>query len=124
MKNSILYQRLEGASIFLAASTVYFVQDFSVIGYLVLLFIFDIFMGGYLVGNRFGAHLYNIGHSYILPSLVITLYVFTDSKWLLVGALLWFAHIGLDRALGYGLKSNRGFKHTHLGDIRSKNRPT
>ena len=29
------------------------------------------------------------------------------------------AHIGIDRALGYGLKLPSGFKHTHLGVIGS-----
>ena len=32
-------------------------------------------------------------------------------------ALVWFAHIGLDRALGYGLKYDAGFRFTHLGRI-------
>jgi hypothetical protein len=32
-------------------------------------------------------------------------------------ALTWLAHIGFDRALGFGLKSPRGFAHTHLGLI-------
>jgi hypothetical protein len=32
-------------------------------------------------------------------------------------AIVWFAHIGLDRALGYGLKYADGFQHTHLGTI-------
>jgi len=30
-------------------------------------------------------------------------------------ALVWAAHIGLDRALGYGLKLPTGFHDTHLG---------
>jgi hypothetical protein len=32
-------------------------------------------------------------------------------------ALVWFAHIGLDRALGYGLEYDTGFHDTHLGRI-------
>ena len=32
-------------------------------------------------------------------------------------ALVWFAHIGMDRALGYGLKYDTDFKDTHLGRI-------
>ena len=32
-------------------------------------------------------------------------------------ALIWIAHIGLDRALGYGLKYATGFGDTHLGRI-------
>ncbi len=31
--------------------------------------------------------------------------------------LIWIAHIGLDRALGYGLKYSTGFGDTHLGRI-------
>ena len=29
-------------------------------------------------------------------------------------ALVWLAHIGLDRFFGYGLKYPTGFKDTHL----------
>ena len=32
-------------------------------------------------------------------------------------ALIWAAHIGIDRALGYGLKHRTGFSDTHLGRI-------
>ncbi|MDD9911252.1 MAG: DUF4260 family protein, partial [Ahrensia sp.] len=32
-------------------------------------------------------------------------------------ALIWAAHISGDRALGYGLKYESNFKHTHLGKI-------
>ncbi|NLE50171.1 MAG: DUF4260 domain-containing protein, partial [Chloroflexi bacterium] len=29
-------------------------------------------------------------------------------------ATVWIAHIGMDRALGYGLKYATGFKDTHI----------
>jgi hypothetical protein len=32
-------------------------------------------------------------------------------------ALIWLAHIGMDRMLGYGLKYSGGFKDTHLGRL-------
>jgi hypothetical protein len=32
-------------------------------------------------------------------------------------ALIWAAHIGMDRALGYGLKETSGFTRTHLGRV-------
>ena len=35
----------------------------------------------------------------------------------MAGALIWIAHIGFDRALGYGLKYATGFRDTHLGRI-------
>ena len=36
--------------------------------------------------------------------------------------MIWLAHIGIDRALGYGLKYSTGFGFTHLGRI-GKERP-
>jgi hypothetical protein len=35
-------------------------------------------------------------------------------------AMIWLAHIGFDRALGYGLKYAAGFTFTHLGRIGRK----
>ncbi len=32
-------------------------------------------------------------------------------------AMIWLAHIGFDRALGYGLKYENGFGVTHMGRI-------
>jgi hypothetical protein len=32
-------------------------------------------------------------------------------------ALIWSAHIGIDRLLGYGLKYPTAFKETHLGRV-------
>jgi hypothetical protein len=32
--------------------------------------------------------------------------------------LIWTAHIGMDRALGYGLKYQNGFEFTHLGRLK------
>ena len=55
------------------------------------------------------------------PLVLATLGVAFDSQLSLALALIWLAHIGFDRALGYGLKHARGFAFTHLGRIgRSK----
>jgi hypothetical protein len=43
--------------------------------------------------------------------------VLTGSQLLLSAALIWLAHIGMDRALGYGLKYPTTFKDTHLGHV-------
>lgn len=83
----------------------------------VLLFVPDIFMIGYIRSTETGAFLYNLGHSYFLPSL-LALYAWqSDRPLLLAVGLIWFAHIGMDRCLGYGLKYDDNFKHTHLGSI-------
>jgi hypothetical protein len=33
-------------------------------------------------------------------------------------ALIWFAHISMDRTVGYGLKYPTSFKDTHLERVR------
>jgi len=36
--------------------------------------------------------------------------------------MAWGFHVAVDRALGYGLKFNDDFQHTHLGWIGNKRR--
>lgn len=117
MNTPTVIQRIESIAIFAAATVTYFVNDLNWVWYVVLLFAFDIFMSGYVFNSRVGAVVYNIGHSYTLPSLLVVVYCFFPADILLGFVCLWFAHIGFDRALGYGLKLNSGFTHTHLGII-------
>ena len=77
----------------------------------------DLSMVGYLGTTRWGALAYNVGHSTVLPSALALVALNTHRPLVLAFALLWFAHIGMDRALTYGLKYDTGFKHTHLGDL-------
>lgn len=78
----------------------------------------DIAMGGYLVGTRLGAHAYNLVHTTPLPALVLGIGYWQAVPLVRALALIWLAHIALDRVLGYGLKYNDRFTHTHLGDHR------
>jgi hypothetical protein len=82
-----------------------------------LLFAPDLLMVGYARSARAGAALYNVAHSYPAPALIGTIAVTTSSSLWEAVALVWFAHIGMDRALGYGLKYDDSFVHTHLGTI-------
>lgn len=115
--NPVHFQRLEGLAIFVVATWVYFDQGYAWWLYPLLLFAFDISMLGYVANNRIGAFCYNLGHSLIIPSALLLVYFLDPYDPLLVVTLLWFAHIGMDRAFGYGLKQEKGFKHTHLGVI-------
>ena len=82
-----------------------------------LLFVPDLLMAGYARSRRTGAILYNLAHSYPAPAAVgAVASVAGQPLWQAV-ALVWFAHIGLDRALGYGLKYQTSFQDTHLGRI-------
>jgi len=76
----------------------------------------DLFMLGYLAGPNVGATTYNIAHSYPLPAVLLVTGLLTSTTLVLSIGLIWFAHIGLDRMLGYGLKYHDAFKHTHLAN--------
>jgi hypothetical protein len=82
-----------------------------------LLFVPDVAMVGYARSRRAGALLYNAAHSYPVPALLGALAIGADEPLWQGVALVWFAHIGMDRALGYGLKYETDFKDTHLGRI-------
>jgi len=77
----------------------------------------DLSLLGYLAGPRTGAALYNAAHSYVGPVLLLALGVLAGMPWAVAGSLIWLAHIGMDHALGYGLKYASGFAATHLGRI-------
>ena len=85
--------------------------------YFGLLFVPDISALGYLAGNKAGSHAYNIGHSLVVPLVILGIGVAGDRPMVTATALIWVAHIGLDRALGFGLKFSDSFSHTHLGHI-------
>jgi hypothetical protein len=77
----------------------------------------DVSMVGYIAGPRAGAVTYNLAHNLIVPVVLLGV----GSLWSLpglglAGAVL-FAHVGMDRSLGYGLKLATGFRDTHLGRI-------
>ena len=77
----------------------------------------DVSFAGYLFGPRIGALAYNAAHSTIGPLALATLALVVPSPHLFPIALIWLAHVGFDRALGYGLKMASGFRDTHLGRI-------
>lgn len=84
---------------------------------LILFLAFDISAIGYLINDRIGAFLYNLGHSLFIPALLVIVYIGTDNRVVLFITLLWLFHIFADRAFGFGLKHIKGFGHTHLGPI-------
>jgi hypothetical protein len=77
----------------------------------------DLFMLGYLAGPRIGALAYNLGHSVLIPAALGVLGYLTGSGLAMQLALIWGAHIGIDRALGYGLKYATGFRDTDLARL-------
>lgn len=109
--------RLEGLVLFIGMTLLYYIWDGSWWIYALLFFVPDVSFAGYLGGPRTGALVYNIAHSYLAPVAMMTGGFATASPLILSIAMIWLAHIGFDRALGYGLKYGAGFSFTHLGRI-------
>jgi len=77
---------------------------------------------GYLGGNRVGAAVYNAFHNYLPPGVLVLVGVLAGVALPIWLGLIWFAHIGMDRMVGYGLKYPGSFNETHLGKIGRERR--
>ena len=113
--------RFEGLCVLIAASLAYGQQSVGWWLYAVLFLAPDLAMLGYLGGRRVGAIVYNVGHLYALPLACIACGGITQSPTVMAVGLIWAAHIGFDRALGYGLKYAEGFGVSHLGVMGKPN---
>lgn len=112
-----LLLRAEGLVVLVAATIGYSSLGASW-GFFALVFLLpDVALVAYLAGPRVGAMAYNALHTYLAPAAVAGLAWagVTPGAWSI--ALIWAAHIGLDRALGLGLKFGSGFRDTHLGAL-------
>ena len=107
----------EGVAVAVAAVTLYFYADYSWWVLAVLALVPDVSMVGYLAGPRVGAACYDAVHTYVGPVALGAAAVLADADLAAQMALVWLMHIGIDRALGYGLKYPSGFKDTHLQRI-------
>ena len=109
--------RLEGLTLFAGMTLLYGFWGGPWWVYAVLFLAPDISFLAYLAGPKAGAIAYNAVHSYIVPMALMTAGFGFPPPLLLTIAMIWLAHIGFDRALGYGLKYSAGFGFTHLGRI-------
>ena len=109
--------RLEGLTLFAVMVALYAVWDGKWWLFAVLFLAPDLSFAAYLAGQRIGAIVYNAAHSTLAPVALMAFgFMFGDPRTPKI-AMIWLAHIGIDRALGYGLKYGAGFAFTHLGSI-------
>jgi hypothetical protein len=108
---------LESAVIFIGSLLIYLFLSGNWIIFLVLLLAPDIFMIGYLKNSQVGSIIYNIGHVYAWPIVLIIIGILIKFNLLILFSLIWMAHIIMDRAMGYGLKYPSDFKDTHMQRI-------
>jgi hypothetical protein len=109
--------RLEGLTLFAGMTLLYAVWGGSWWVYAILFLAPDLSFAAYLADPKTGAIVYNAAHSYMVPVALMTAGFALAQPLILSVAMIWMAHIGIDRALGYGLKYSAGFGFTHLGRI-------
>lgn len=114
--------RLEWAAVFLAAVVLYWWLGASWWLFALLILAPDLSMAGYIAGPRAGAIAYNVFHALIGPLALAAAGLAFGLAWAFSVATIWFAHIALDRTLGYGLKLATGFTDTHMGPIGAARR--
>ena len=117
MKNLI---RLEEALMLALAVYLNSFLSYSTWLYWILFLSPDIGMIGYLVNSRVGAFTYNLLHHKAGAILLYIIGAYFQIEVLQFTGLLLFGHSAFDRMLGYGLKFNDSFHHTHLGWIGKK----
>ncbi len=109
--------RAESIALFVLGAVLYAGAGGELLLLIPLLFVPDLSMLGYLAGPRLGAITYNLGHTIVLPVALALAGWWLTQPLLLMAAGVTGAHIGMDRALGYGLKYPTSFQDTHLGRI-------
>lgn len=109
--------RLEGLAVLILALYAYNHLHFSWQTFALFFLLPDLSLLGYCLNPRIGALSYNSAHSYLGALLCLFLGTWLALPAVLASGLIWCAHLGFDRALGYGLKYQTGFRFTHLGFI-------
>lgn len=109
--------RLEGLALLSGALALYWRSGGDWKLFAILFLSPDLSFLGYLAGARLGAAAYNAAHSTLGPLALAATGLALNQPLAVALSLIWFAHVGFDRVLGYGLKYARGFGFTHLGKI-------
>jgi hypothetical protein len=108
---------LEGAAILILCVFFYHQLHASWFLFAILFLAPDLFLLGYLANVRIGSAVYNFAHTYITPGILAAIAYLAARPQLFPIALIWTAHIGFDRLLGFGLKYPTHFKDTHLQHV-------
>ena len=104
----------EGLAVAVAAIALYFHAGYPWWLLVAVVLAPDVSMVAYLAGSNIGAAAYDAAHTYLLPVALASVGLIGDVETAVELGLIWLTHIGVDRALGYGLKYPTGFKDTHL----------
>ena len=112
--------KLEETALFILGIFLFSQLRFDWWWFLVLILAPDLSMLGYLFGNKSGAFFYNFFHHKGIAILLYLLGSYFKIEVLQLAGIILFSHSAMDRIFGYGLKYEKGFKFTHLGEIGKK----
>ena len=108
---------IEGLAIFLASIGLYWYMGANGWLFIFLLFAPDLAFLVYVINKSIGVQVYNIAHTYSLSISLAVISLLLGWQFGIALGLIWTAHIGLDRLVGYGLKYGAENKDTHLQRI-------
>lgn len=112
-----LLLHLEGAGLLATAAILYASQDFNWGAFALFLLAPDLSDLAYLVNPRIGSLAYNLAHTALFPLALGLLSLSSGNALGVQAALIWLAHIGMDRLFGYGFKYPGAFSNTHFSRI-------
>jgi hypothetical protein len=112
-----LLLRVEYLALLVLALVIYWDRSESWLLFALLILAPDLSFIAAVAGAGAGLLSYNLAHAAIGPAILAILGIFADWDLGITLALIWCAHLALDRAIGYGLKYSLAKGDTHLGRI-------
>ncbi|SNR23070.1 DUF4260 domain-containing protein [Flavobacterium sp. ov086] len=109
--------KLEELGLFVLGIYLFSLLNYQWWWFLVLILAPDLSMIGYTFGNKIGAFLYNLVHHKGIAVLLYIIGCYLKIEIVQLIGIILFSHAAMDRIFGYGLKYEKGFKYTHLGEI-------
>lgn len=107
--------RLEGVAIAAAGFLAYYSMGFDLLLLVPLVLWPDVSIAAYLAGPRVGSAVYNVVHFLALPLALLAASLWVGHSLGTAAGLAWLAHVGVDRAAGFGLKyADADFADTHV----------
>lgn len=109
--------KLEELGLFIFGIYLFSLLNYQWWWFLVLILAPDFSMIGYAFNTKSGAFLYNVFHHKGIAVLIYIIGSYLQIEILQLIGVILFSHAAMDRIFGYGLKYEKGFKYTHLGEI-------
>ena len=110
--------QLEGAAVLIVSLLLYHWSHGSWLQFALLILLPDLSMLGFAANLRVGAITYNAVHTYVGPLVLAGYSLGSNRPAMVLLSLIWIAHIGFDRMIGFGLKYPTRFNDTHLNPAR------